>query len=140
MSLSIAFLPRIKQCVQPVNWKALLLTRPSSRTEPRRESKVQSLSLTGRKTRQADHCSLMMLTFLTCFLDIELANLRLANSPDIHIRKTQAAQLKEKFLKALRRYQSSESDARKKYQGRMERQIKIGKACWTLDHSDKQVG
>ncbi|KAI8357169.1 syntaxin-like protein [Mortierella sp. GBAus27b] len=59
--------------------------------------------------------------------DIELANLRLANSPDINIRRTQAAQLKEKFLKALRRYQSSESEARKKYQGRMERQYKIVK-------------
>ncbi|KAG0212172.1 Plasma membrane t-SNARE, secretory vesicle fusion [Mortierella sp. GBA30] len=57
--------------------------------------------------------------------DIELANLRLANSPDIQIRRTQAASLKEKFLKTLRRYQSSESEARKKYQGRMERQYKI---------------
>ncbi|KAF9956168.1 Plasma membrane t-SNARE, secretory vesicle fusion [Mortierella alpina] len=59
--------------------------------------------------------------------DIELANLRLANSPDIQIRRTQAASLKEKFLKTLRRYQSSESEARKKYQGRMERQYKIVK-------------
>lgn len=61
------------------------------------------------------------------FLDIELANLRLANSPDIQIRRTQAASLKEKFLKTLRRYQSSESEARKKYQGRMERQYRIGR-------------
>ncbi|KAI7820444.1 syntaxin-like protein [Gamsiella multidivaricata] len=59
--------------------------------------------------------------------DIELANLRLANSSDIQIRRTQAAALKEKFLKTLRRYQSSESEARKKYQGRMERQYKIVK-------------
>ncbi|KAF9957830.1 Plasma membrane t-SNARE, secretory vesicle fusion [Mortierella alpina] len=59
--------------------------------------------------------------------DIELANLRLANSPDIQIRRTQAASLKEKFLKTLRRYQSSESEARKKYQGRMERQYRIVK-------------
>ncbi|KAF9118022.1 Plasma membrane t-SNARE, secretory vesicle fusion [Mortierella sp. 14UC] len=59
--------------------------------------------------------------------DIELANLRLASSPEIQIRRTQAASLKEKFLKTLRRYQSAESDARKKYQGRMERQYKIVK-------------
>ncbi|KAG0045450.1 Plasma membrane t-SNARE, secretory vesicle fusion [Gryganskiella cystojenkinii] len=59
--------------------------------------------------------------------DIELANLRLANSPDIQIRRTQAATLKDKFLKTLRRYQSSESEARKKYQGRMERQYRIVK-------------
>ncbi|KAG0207002.1 Plasma membrane t-SNARE, secretory vesicle fusion [Mortierella sp. GBA30] len=59
--------------------------------------------------------------------DIELANLRLRNSPDIQIRNTQAASLKEKFLKTLRRYQTSESEARKKYQGRMERQYKIVK-------------
>ena len=50
----------------------------------------------------------------------------MANSPDIQIRRTQAAALKEKFLKTLRRYQASESEARKKYQGRMERQYKIG--------------
>lgn len=62
-------------------------------------------------------------------LDIELANLRLANSPEIQIRRTQAASLKEKFLKTLRRYQSAESEARKKYQGRMERQYKIGEAA-----------
>ncbi|KAF9080627.1 Plasma membrane t-SNARE, secretory vesicle fusion [Mortierella sp. AD031] len=59
--------------------------------------------------------------------DIELANLRLANSSEIQIRRTQAASLKEKFLKTLRRYQASESDSRKKYQGRMERQYKIVK-------------
>ncbi|KAF9920420.1 Plasma membrane t-SNARE, secretory vesicle fusion [Linnemannia zychae] len=59
--------------------------------------------------------------------DIELANLRLAQSPNIQIRRTQAASLKEKFLKTLRRYQTSESEARKKYQGRMERQYKIVK-------------
>ncbi|KAF9969884.1 Plasma membrane t-SNARE, secretory vesicle fusion [Actinomortierella ambigua] len=59
--------------------------------------------------------------------DIELANLRLANSSDIQIRRTQAAALKEKFLKTLRRYQSAESEARKKYQGRLERQYKIVK-------------
>lgn len=64
-------------------------------------------------------------------LDIELANLRLASSPEIQIRRTQAASLKEKFLKTLRRYQSAESEARKKYQGRMERQYKIGKAAWS---------
>ncbi|KAK3812718.1 MAG: t-SNARE [Linnemannia elongata] len=59
--------------------------------------------------------------------DIELANLRLAKSPNIQIRSTQAKSLKDKFLKTLRRYQSSESEARKKYQGRMERQYKIVK-------------
>ncbi|KAF9273976.1 Plasma membrane t-SNARE, secretory vesicle fusion [Linnemannia elongata] len=59
--------------------------------------------------------------------DIELANLRLARSPNIQIRSTQAKSLKDKFLKTLRRYQSSESEARKKYQGRMERQYKIVK-------------
>lgn len=58
--------------------------------------------------------------------DIELANLRLANSPDIQLRRTQAASLKDKFLKTLRRYQQSESESRKRYQGRMERQYKIG--------------
>ncbi|KAG0335600.1 Plasma membrane t-SNARE, secretory vesicle fusion [Podila horticola] len=59
--------------------------------------------------------------------DIELANLRLANSPDIQLRRTQAASLKDKFLKTLRRYQQSESESRKRYQGRMERQYKIVK-------------
>ncbi|ORZ19178.1 t-SNARE [Lobosporangium transversale] len=59
--------------------------------------------------------------------DIELANLRLASSPDIQIRRTQAAALKEKFLKTLRQYQTAESEARRKYQGRMERQYKIVK-------------
>ncbi|KAF9207181.1 Plasma membrane t-SNARE, secretory vesicle fusion [Haplosporangium sp. Z 27] len=57
--------------------------------------------------------------------DIELANLRLGDSPDIHIRKTQAATLRDKFLTTLRRYQATESEARKKYQGRMERQYRI---------------
>lgn len=61
-------------------------------------------------------------------VDIELANLRLARSPNIQIRSTQAKSLKDKFLKTLRRYQSSESEARKKYQGRMERQYKIGES------------
>ncbi|KAG0050839.1 Plasma membrane t-SNARE, secretory vesicle fusion [Gryganskiella cystojenkinii] len=59
--------------------------------------------------------------------DIELANLRQRTSPDIQIRNTQAAALKEKFLQTLRRFQLSESEARKKYQGRMERQYKIVK-------------
>lgn len=59
--------------------------------------------------------------------DIELANLRRSNSADIELRRTQAATLKEKFLSTLRRYQNAESEARKKYQGRMERQYKIVK-------------
>ncbi|KAF9279359.1 Plasma membrane t-SNARE, secretory vesicle fusion [Mortierella alpina] len=59
--------------------------------------------------------------------DIELANLRLRNSPDIQIRNTQAGTLKEKFMNTLRRFQSSESEARKRYKERMERQIKIVK-------------
>ncbi|KAF9982319.1 Plasma membrane t-SNARE, secretory vesicle fusion [Mortierella antarctica] len=59
--------------------------------------------------------------------DIELANLRQRNSPDIQIRNTQAGTLKEKFMNTLRRFQSSESEARKKYKERMERQIKIVK-------------
>lgn len=59
--------------------------------------------------------------------DIELANLRLRNSPDIQIRNTQANTLKEKFMNTLRRFQSSESEARKRYKDRMERQIKIVK-------------
>ncbi|KAF9977738.1 Plasma membrane t-SNARE, secretory vesicle fusion, partial [Modicella reniformis] len=59
--------------------------------------------------------------------DVELANLRLPNSPDIQIRRTQAATLKDKFLNTLRRYQTSESEARRKYQGRMERQYRIVK-------------
>ncbi|KAG0369870.1 t-SNARE [Gamsiella multidivaricata] len=59
--------------------------------------------------------------------DIELANLRLASSADIQIRRTQAKALKEKFLTTLRRYQTAESEARKKYQNRMERQYKIVK-------------
>lgn len=66
-------------------------------------------------------------------IDIELANLRLASSPEIQIRRTQAQALKDKFLKTLRRYQSSESEARKKYQGRMERQYRIGKKTRLLD-------
>lgn len=79
---------------------------------------------------------LTLFSHLYVELDIELANLRLANSPEIQIRRTQAGSLKEKFLKTLRRYQSAESEARKKYQGRMERQYKIGKAacpyaCWS---------
>ncbi|KAF9435433.1 Plasma membrane t-SNARE, secretory vesicle fusion [Entomortierella beljakovae] len=57
--------------------------------------------------------------------DIELANLRLGTSPNIQIRRTQAATLKDKFVTTLRRYQSAESEARKKYQVRMERQYKI---------------
>ncbi|KAF9948739.1 Plasma membrane t-SNARE, secretory vesicle fusion [Mortierella alpina] len=59
--------------------------------------------------------------------DIELANLRLRNSPDIQIRNTQAGTLKEKFMNTLCRFQSSESEARKRYKERMERQIKIVK-------------
>ncbi|KAF9901413.1 Plasma membrane t-SNARE, secretory vesicle fusion [Linnemannia zychae] len=59
--------------------------------------------------------------------DIEIANLRLSKSPNIQIRTTQAKSLKEKFLYTLRRYQTSESEARRKYQGRMERQYKIVK-------------
>lgn len=59
--------------------------------------------------------------------DIEVANLRLGNAPDDQIRRTQAATLKEKFLNTLRQYQTSESEARRKYQARMERQYKIVK-------------
>jgi len=64
--------------------------------------------------------------------DIELANLRHRNSLDIQIRNTQAATLKEKFVQTLRRFQSSESEARKKYKGRLERQYKIGKVFWRV--------
>ncbi|KAG0360175.1 Plasma membrane t-SNARE, secretory vesicle fusion [Podila minutissima] len=59
--------------------------------------------------------------------DIELTNLRNPNSADIELRRTQAATLKQKFLTTLRRFQNAESEARKKYQGRMERQYKIVK-------------
>ncbi|KAG0018386.1 Plasma membrane t-SNARE, secretory vesicle fusion [Podila clonocystis] len=59
--------------------------------------------------------------------DIELTNLRQPNSADIELRRTQAATLKQKFLTTLRRFQNAESEARKKYQGRMERQYKIVK-------------
>ncbi|KAF9365719.1 Plasma membrane t-SNARE, secretory vesicle fusion [Mortierella sp. NVP85] len=57
--------------------------------------------------------------------DIERANLRLANSPDIQIRRTQAASLKERFMKVLQQYQVMESGARKNHRDRMERQYKI---------------
>lgn len=57
---------------------------------------------------------------------MELANLRLGNAPDIHIRTTQAAKLKNQFLTELRRYQSVESEASKAYKARMERQYRIG--------------
>lgn len=66
-------------------------------------------------------------------LDIELANLRSRNSPDIQIRNTQAASLKERFLQTLRRYQQSESSARQQYQGRMARQYKIVRPDATED-------
>ncbi|KAG0298777.1 Plasma membrane t-SNARE, secretory vesicle fusion [Dissophora globulifera] len=71
--------------------------------------------------------------------DIELQNLRLANSPEIQIRRTQAASLKEKFLKTLRRYQSAESEARRNYQGRMERQYKIVNPNATPDEISQVV-
>lgn len=66
---------------------------------------------------------------VSVLLDIELANLRRGNTPDDQIRRTQAVTLKEKFLGTLRRYQTSESEARRKYQARMERQYKIGEFC-----------
>ncbi|KAF9102185.1 Plasma membrane t-SNARE, secretory vesicle fusion [Mortierella sp. AM989] len=72
--------------------------------------------------------------------DIELANLGLGNSPDIQIRRTQAVTLKDKFLTSLRRYQTAESEARKKYQGRMERQIKIVKPDATQEEVEQVLG
>jgi len=54
----------------------------------------------------------------------------LANSPDIQIRRTQAASLKEKFMKVLQEFQLVESNARKNQRDRMERQYRIGRAYW----------
>ncbi|KAF9962730.1 Plasma membrane t-SNARE, secretory vesicle fusion [Mortierella alpina] len=101
-------------------------TQLSNRIKKRIKGRVGCTSNEDMATALSNRLE-MLIPAEFCILDIELANLRLRNSPDIQIRNTQAGTLKEKFMNTLRRFQSSESEARKRYKERMERQIKIVK-------------
>ncbi|KAK3828232.1 MAG: t-SNARE [Benniella sp.] len=71
--------------------------------------------------------------------DMELANLRLGKSEDIHIRQTQAGLLKKKFLDELRRYQVVESEARNAYKARIERQYRIARPEATQQEIEQAI-